>query len=846
MLITTLLALVIILSLLSTAVVVNQSTDQSIESSINRIGQVVKSQFDAEIYKLNREAKLISALPVLRSVIETNDIATIKDSTQDYQKELNLPVFYVFNKKGELLVNAGIEIPQKSSEYWLPILNKSGLDFIDDKLVLYAVSKVGIGGNNSGFIMIGTYIDEKFLGQLKTLSDSNIILSLNKNWVGLKEDANNFIQISEYEKKYNISKAESLFKDTDFIYKFLPLSEIIKNYPGVMIFKLSFKTFQDIRNKILSTIASLGLLIFFIACGAGVIVSGALSKPIIDLTQISRRVIETNDLSLRAKEDGKDEVLILAKVFNELLHQLKLKRDELITYNLNLEEKVKDRTLKISQMVDNLETLLNSLNEGFLVFESNGIVLPGSSLICRELFLTDPTGQSFAKLISNFSENYEEISDWINIIFNGSANFDAIAEIGPTELWHTDRSKYITLQFRPIYFKEPSKSSQVEKVICIAKDSTEEQRLREEIENDSKKMEMVLAITQYQDEFRSFIKLFSEKITYHKSFIEKFLSNNSSSIFDRNYIVLIKRDLHTLKGGASTFYLTQLVQKLHQTEDYLINMELSLDKQKSVAIFDCLTEIESEIDQFLKSNVHLFGESISNEDIIRLARKNVTDYENLLSLELGKKSNLYQKYFETFFLTDITKDLQKYHLTVQQVSKKYNKKVVLNIIPSDVLVLINAYKNFIDSLVHIFSNAIVHGIEDAEIRVSNQKSEIGKIEVSAKHFENQIILSISDDGQGINPERIWNKAVAKNLVKESDAPRYDQNQILKFIFLPDFSTTEYVDEAAGRGVGLNAVEEEVHKLNGEIQVLSNLGLGTTFKFRLPLIRELNMKYPENY
>lgn len=834
LLVSILLAVTTLCSLLVTTILINHSTNDSIKGSMARVTQVIQSIFQAEMYKLAREAKLISALPVLRSVIETNDIATIKDSTQDYQKELHLPVFYVFNKKGELLVNAGKEISNHPPSFWMPILAQSGLAFFDNKLVLYAVSKVGIGGNDLGFIMIGSYLDETYIQHIKDLTDASIIITLKDQTIGLNEDSIHFDKIKSLEIALTTKNKTSLFNDGAFVLKPILFSNILEKLPGTMTIKLSLNSIKEVRNKILVTMSLMGLLIFLLACLAGAFVAGSLSKPIINLTQISRKVIETNDLTLRAKEESNDEASILAKAFNELLNQLKLKQDELKLYNLNLEENVKERTLQLSQTLENLETLLNNLNEGYFVFDRNGIIFPGASLICQDLFLTDPVNKSFVQVISRFTENSDDIQEWVTLAFQGTVNFEALAEIGPHEFWHKDQSKYITLEYRPIYKNGNPSSNKVDKIICIAKDCTEEQRLRTELENDSANKEMISAITKHPDEFENFLKHIFEKIEFHVAYLE----TPYKEILDRLYLTQVKRDLHTLKGGASTFYLLKIVTKIHQIEEFVQSFDTNEFLEDRIGLQEQLKGFLDEVREFIAQNDYLLSEnSKAGEETIRLTKKSIMEFKDNIATTLGRKSSLYEKFVEIFYLSNITKSMQKFHLTIQQVSKKYEKKVTLHISQTNILVYLPAYNNFIDSLVHVFSNAVAHGIEDPKTRLLNNKSETGHIEVTAQYFENNINLTIKDDGQGINLEKVWAKAVSKNLVNENEFHHYDKDRLYKLLFLADFSTVETVNEVAGRGIGLNAVADEIARLGGEISVSSVPQEGTVFNFKLPIIRE---------
>jgi two-component system chemotaxis sensor kinase CheA len=139
-----------------------------------------------------------------------------------------------------------------------------------------------------------------------------------------------------------------------------------------------------------------------------------------------------------------------------------------------------------------------------------------------------------------------------------------------------------------------------------------------------------------------------------------------------------------------------------------------------------------------------------------------------------------------------------------------------------------------DPLVHLVRNSLDHGIEAPDVREQNGKARRGTIRLEARQEGDQIVISISDDGAGINPERIGRKAIEKGLVTAERLRLLSQREILDFIFLPGFSTAEKTSELSGRGVGMDVVRSNLKKLHGSVEIDSRPGAGTTVLLRLPL------------
>ena len=139
-----------------------------------------------------------------------------------------------------------------------------------------------------------------------------------------------------------------------------------------------------------------------------------------------------------------------------------------------------------------------------------------------------------------------------------------------------------------------------------------------------------------------------------------------------------------------------------------------------------------------------------------------------------------------------------------------------------------------DPLIHLVRNAVDHGVETPEERRASGKPEKSLVRLEARQEGDHIVLMIADDGKGMSPETIRAKAIEKGLISEEEANTLDDRQSLNLIFLPGFSTKTQISSVSGRGVGMDVVKTNIQKLNGSVEIRSELGKGSVFVISLPL------------
>ncbi len=177
---------------------------------------------------------------------------------------------------------------------------------------------------------------------------------------------------------------------------------------------------------------------------------------------------------------------------------------------------------------------------------------------------------------------------------------------------------------------------------------------------------------------------------------------------------------------------------------------------------------------------------------------------------------------------------QKYPRIARDLARQLGKDVELALVGEETEVDKTMIEDLADPLVHLVRNAVDHGVESPEERLAAGKPAKSVVRLEARQEGDHIVLIIADDGRGMSPERIRNKAIEKGLIREEEANTLDDRQSLNLIFLPGFSTMTQASAVSGRGVGMDVVKTNIQKLNGSVEIRSEPGKGSVFIISLPL------------
>ncbi|WP_120942346.1 chemotaxis histidine kinase/response regulator CheAY2 [Helicobacter pylori] len=182
----------------------------------------------------------------------------------------------------------------------------------------------------------------------------------------------------------------------------------------------------------------------------------------------------------------------------------------------------------------------------------------------------------------------------------------------------------------------------------------------------------------------------------------------------------------------------------------------------------------------------------------------------------------------------VGKVFNKFPRMVRDLSRELGKSIELIIEGEETELDKSIVEEIGDPLIHIIRNSCDHGIEPLEERRRLNKPETGKVQLSAYNEGNHIVIKISDDGKGLDPVMLKEKAIEKGVISERDAEGMSDREAFNLIFKPGFSTAKVVSNVSGRGVGMDVVKTNIEKLNGIIEIDSEVGVGTTQKLKIPL------------
>lgn len=295
----------------------------------------------------------------------------------------------------------------------------------------------------------------------------------------------------------------------------------------------------------------------------------------------------------------------------------------------------------------------------------------------------------------------------------------------------------------------------------------------------------------------------------------------------RNLVNLLSQRIKTLE--QSNFRLRIAYDKVATQSPVTTVNRVSVPSNSSQDYFDSL-----EMDHY--SDLHLLSQEVM-ETIVQLQEVtqdieiNLEDTEKN-SRQLNRTTKQMQSTITRVRMRPLSDLLNRFPRALRDLELQYGKKVELKVRGASTLVERSIIEALNDPLLHLFRNGFDHGIELPATRQAVGKPERGTINITASHRGNQTVITISDDGGGINIEKIKAKAMSMGVSPEDILQAKDED-LLDLIFEPGFSTAQEVTDLSGRGVGMDVVKTNIEQVNGKIQVNTKLGAGTTFTITVP-------------
>ncbi len=604
--------------------------------------------------------------------------------------------------------------------------------------------------------------------------------------------------------------------DTSYFYTFIEIKDFQNNNLGIAIIakplSMVNQAIDGAQTLIFISLVTISLMIIAISFIIMILFRKLVNVPL--------KKFETalNDffLFLQSKKDyandidikTNDEFGLMANSLKQNIEYSAKLHEELYDLNVNLEQKVDEKTNKIS-------LLLNNVGQGFLTFKRDFLIDNEYSKECEKLLEENIACKDVATLLFN-DKNKQDL-------------FKNTLLTALEEKMLLKRNSYLSLL--PQIILKNKKAIKLEyKIIdneifmLILTNITTQKKLENKIKKEQEIFKMIVSIA---SESRVFYDLIDE--------YEEFI-NKDIKISD---IQELYRIVHTFKGTFSQLYIEEVVKSLHSFESTLSNMikENTTDKHKLIELVESY-DFKTPFYETKRIVAEILGdEFLQLHKFVKIDILNVLDLQHKISELLGEKEVLTPECQAILCkIQDLSKHslyglIKPYQSVVKKLAQRFHKDVNELIIDGDKEYLVKEnIKPFIKSLIHLFRNSVDHGIEMPEERLEKEKDEFGTIICQFKEKNNKLHIIVSDDGMGLDSTKIREVAIKKGI----EITSLNDEEIYKIIFNDNFSTKTTISDISGRGIGMCAVKNELDKLNGVIHITSQRDMGTTFEFIISL------------
>jgi signal transduction histidine kinase len=463
----------------------------------------------------------------------------------------------------------------------------------------------------------------------------------------------------------------------------------------------------------------------------------------------------------------------------------------------NLQKEVAEQTEAIRTILDNVKTGFFLVNRKVLV--QKGFTMSCNTVLGLDLKENSPLWDSL-KLSERDQESFQMS---IEQIFED--NLPEIASLANIPSRFTKGNRVFTIQGSVVR----NLNNEVTAILFTVNDATE----LAAIEDENVINRRLLNILNYKEAFRSFVADTVIRIEFGKKQIKSGRQN------------IVRQSLHTIKGNAALFEMSDLVEFIHRVEDQKVVESSHLD------------QISQKLHSFLKANHEIIGLDLFSihDEILQIKRSKVEDLGrslyNLSSVEQTHK--VYNDWYQSISAVPVATLLGPIERSAKIMATQLGKHIDFEIKGGETQIDSLKYADVIHNLIHLIRNAIDHGIESPSER--GTKDQKGKIVLSFCENNSFIQIKVQDDGRGINLIHLLKNAVKKGIIETKKAMNLTRDQLLDLIYVDKMTTTEGDEDnkISGRGMGMSSIKDAIQKMNGTITVDSSEGFGTTFTIELP-------------
>lgn len=466
---------------------------------------------------------------------------------------------------------------------------------------------------------------------------------------------------------------------------------------------------------------------------------------------------------------------------------------------IGLEKKVEERTAEIALRNRDMRLVLDNVRQGFLTSDLQGRLSAERSAVVDRWLGGFESGLPIWEL---FGRHQAQFSQWLQLAWEGLTDGFLPLELALDQLPRRVEigGRHLAIEYQPI----ADASGRPEKLLVVLSDVSAEVA-RQEAEQLQKEILVV------------FERILKDKRGFQEFFEESTRLLGQASENPSQDWAATKRAIHTLKGNTALFGLESVARLAHALEERIAERDTDGIHAEFARLQGHWTALSATVERLL-------GQRRSDQLVI-----SNTDFESLLDAVVSQRDHVeIARRLVDLTLEPATQRLEHFAEQARALAKRLAKgELEVDVSGDAVRLERERFAEFWSSFSHVIRNAVDHGLEAPEKRAELGKPSGGSLRLTTREDGDDFVIEVSDDGRGIDWERVREKAAALGL------PAGDQRDLVEALFAPGLTTASEVTETSGRGIGLAAVREACDRLGGSIEVQSDRGRGTSIRFRFP-------------
>lgn len=530
--------------------------------------------------------------------------------------------------------------------------------------------------------------------------------------------------------------------------------------------------------------------------------------------------------------------ILISNKYNEMFSKVQILADENELYvdeirknNQTLEKKIEHRTSELTEAFTMLEVyskemkkILDNAGQGFLTIDESMVVSGEFSKECHKIFGEDIKAKDISEKLFPYNIDQKLFFETIvKKIYSSDDENQSMLYLSllPTEA--SVRGRLYSIKYKLISDKKLSRN-----IMLILTDITETKELEFDMLDKQNLLNMIVNVVIHSEEFLSLVSTY---MTFAKIEIVEVMT---SKITFSDKLFRILKEVHTYKGLFHRFGMIETVNLLHSLETELFEIQDDIESYTSRSVLKLLTSynVMSYIDKdILTLKEKLGNDFLNDKNFIKVHKDRLNEL-----IEDAKNANCSSKMIDKLKklkLVSFKKLFEIYPNLITDISNDMGKQVLhMKIEGEDFEVESKKYERVIKSLVHVYKNAISHGIEYEDERASKGKKTYGYIRTMIE-CDDDITITIEDDGAGISVDKVKKRLMDKYGYTSDYFVSKTDNEILKMIFKTGYTTLDSESIVSGRGVGLSSFIEEVEKINGSVKIETELDKYTRIIIKLP-------------